>query len=109
MTEPDRQIGFDQLGIANVLRTYTLRVPPHQRDFSWTDREVKALFRDISKAITAGDPEYFLGSIRFYAATCGRSEMDARRNQRATGEDGRVRSTGLAAFRFLKPSPKLET
>ncbi len=63
MTEPDRQIGFDQLGIANVLRTYTLRVPPHQRDFSWTDREVKALFRDISKAITAGDPEYFLGSI----------------------------------------------
>jgi hypothetical protein len=64
MTEPrGGHIGFEQIGIGNVLRTSWLQVPLHQREYSWTDREVNDLFHDIGKAITDNAPEYFLGSI----------------------------------------------
>lgn len=63
MADADRQIGFEQLGIGSVLRSYWLQVPLHQREYSWTDKEVKALFHDINKAILDEAPVYFLGSI----------------------------------------------
>ena len=63
MAETDRQIGFEQLGIGGVIRKYRLAVPLHQREYSWTDKEVTTLFRDISKAISDSQPVYFLGSI----------------------------------------------
>lgn len=61
--DTDRQIGFEQLGIGGVIRKYRLAVPLHQREYSWTDKEVSALFHDINKAISDEQPVYFLGSI----------------------------------------------
>lgn len=63
MPDAERQIGFEQLGIGGVLRSSWLQVPPNQREYSWTEREVKALLHDISKAITGDASEYFLGSL----------------------------------------------
>jgi hypothetical protein len=63
MADSERQIGFEQLGIGNVLRTSWLRVPLNQREYSWTEREVKALLYDVNKAITDDASEYFLGSL----------------------------------------------
>jgi uncharacterized protein with ParB-like and HNH nuclease domain len=40
-----------------------LRVPPNQREYSWKDKHVKALFDDLKNVITARGAEYFLGTI----------------------------------------------
>ena len=63
MTETTAQIGFHQIGLGGVLKQYRLVVPPNQREYSWTDREVVTLFHDFSKAIADGDNSYFLGTI----------------------------------------------
>lgn len=63
MTDSGRQIGFEQPGIAAVLRSSWLGVPLNQREYSWTEREVNSLFQDIYKAISEGSPDYFLGSV----------------------------------------------
>lgn len=63
MADEQRQLGFDQLGIGNVLSRNTLIVPPNQREYSWTDREVMGLLTDLTKAIAANAPEYFLGTV----------------------------------------------
>ena len=57
------EINFSQMGIASVLKQYRLVVPPNQRDYSWTTKEVRTLFQDIAKAINDDDPVYFLGTI----------------------------------------------
>lgn len=63
MPDAGRQIGFEQPGMAAVLRSNWLAVPLNQREYSWTEREVKALFQDINKAISDESPDYFLGSV----------------------------------------------
>jgi hypothetical protein len=57
------QIGFHQIGLGGVLRQYMLGVPPNQREYSWTDKEVTTLLQDFAKAISDQEPEYFLGTI----------------------------------------------
>jgi len=59
----ESQIGFEQLGLANVLKQNTLAVPPNQREYSWTDREVIQILQDFDKAIREGEQPYFLGTI----------------------------------------------
>jgi hypothetical protein len=49
--------------IGNALKTKFLRVPPNQREYSWKDKHVKALFDDLKNIITAKGKEYFLGTI----------------------------------------------
>jgi len=39
------------------------KVPPHQRNFSWTLEEVKQLWDDIVEAIHEDYPKYFLGTV----------------------------------------------
>ena len=59
-----KQVDFEQIGIAGVLKASRLTVPLNQREYSWTPKEVTTLFEDLSKAISderAG--EYFLGMI----------------------------------------------
>ena len=63
MASADRQIGFEQLGIGSVLRSFWLHVPLNQREYSWTDTQVKRLFHDINKALVDDAPVYFLGSL----------------------------------------------
>jgi uncharacterized protein with ParB-like and HNH nuclease domain len=53
-----REIAFDQLGLGNILRSYQLSVPPNQRDYSWTDREVTQLFNDFGRAFNDRE-DYF--------------------------------------------------
>ena len=57
------EIGFAQLGLASILKQNQLSVPPNQREYSWTDREVRTLLQDFAKAISEGDGSYFLGTI----------------------------------------------
>jgi len=56
------QIAFEELGLGSVLKRYLLNVPPNQREYSWTEREVGQLLRDFAKAINE-DGFYFLGTV----------------------------------------------
>lgn len=56
-------ISFSLLGIGSVLKNHHLVVPPNQRDYSWTTKEVNTLFQDITRAIYHNEQEYFLGTI----------------------------------------------
>lgn len=62
MAETKSQIAFEELGLGSVLRQYRLEVPPNQREYSWTEREVTQLFKDFTKAMQEEGP-YFLGTI----------------------------------------------
>jgi hypothetical protein len=53
---PDQTIG-------KALTSYTLHVPPNQREYSWKDKHVEDLFRDFDDAIRLKAAEYFLGSV----------------------------------------------
>jgi len=59
----ESEIGFAQLGLANVLKQNQLVVPPNQREYSWTEKEVRTLLQDFARAIADGDGTYFLGTI----------------------------------------------
>jgi len=63
MTTLRGTISFDHVGIATALKRNRLVVPVNQRDYSWEDRHVLALFQDIAKAISTGKSAYFLGTI----------------------------------------------
>ena len=54
---------FSRLGLAGILAQYDLVVPPNQRDYSWTTKEVTTLFQDFARAISDDDPTYFVGTI----------------------------------------------
>jgi hypothetical protein len=57
-------IDLKQIGIGSILKSHYLKVPPNQREYSWTsDKEVDQLFKDLAKAIADDESEYFLGSI----------------------------------------------
>ena len=59
----DQTFNVSQLGLANILGQNNLTVPPNQRDYSWTSREVKQLFQDFARSIASNDTNYFLGTI----------------------------------------------
>lgn len=63
MATDDSQMAFQQIGLGSLLKQYRLRVPPNQREYSWTDKEVTTLFQDFSKAISLGAGWYFLGAV----------------------------------------------
>ena len=63
MADIESKIGIAPLGLGSVLRQNQLAVPPNQRDYAWTERKIKALFRDFAKAISDGERSYFLGTI----------------------------------------------
>ena len=63
MSNTKGQIGFQQVGIGGVLKQYRLTVPPNQREYSWTDKEVTKLLQDFARAISSEESEYFLGTI----------------------------------------------
>lgn len=51
------------MGIGGILKAYRLVVPANQREYAWTETQVTTLFRDLAKAISDGESEYFLGTI----------------------------------------------
>lgn len=62
MKSPKPEIKIEQKGIVAILKENILKVPPHQREYSWTDKQVGKLFEDLAKAVN-DEPEYFLGTI----------------------------------------------
>ena len=58
-----QDFGFNQLGLASILKQHKLVVPANQRDYSWTEREVTTLLQDFARAIGDDDPTYFVGTI----------------------------------------------
>jgi hypothetical protein len=62
MGETKSQIAFEEMGLGSVLRSYRLEVPPNQREYSWTEREVAQLLHDFTKAMNE-DGAYFLGTL----------------------------------------------
>lgn len=63
MAESKNQIAFEQAGLGSILKQNQLIVPPNQREYAWTDRQVKQLFQDYAKAISDSEQGYFLGTI----------------------------------------------
>jgi hypothetical protein len=64
MPEAKARIEFQEIGIGGVLKQYRLNVPPNQREYSWTDKEVTTLFTDLAKAVSnERAADYFLGTI----------------------------------------------
>jgi uncharacterized protein with ParB-like and HNH nuclease domain len=57
------KISFEDVGIARLLEQHQLRVPLHQREFSWTKEQVNDLYRDVADTIADRKPNYFLGTI----------------------------------------------
>ena len=50
-------------GIGHLISDKKIETPPYQRSFAWKEDQVIDLLRDISDAIRANAPEYFLGTI----------------------------------------------
>jgi Protein of unknown function DUF262/Protein of unknown function (DUF1524) len=63
LASDQNQIGFEQLGLGAVLKRYRVLVPPNQRDYAWTNREVKALLEDLALAISNDEDQHFLGTL----------------------------------------------
>ena len=63
MPDPQTLINIEQAGIGTILKHHHLVVPANQREYAWTDLEVKRLFRDFAQSISANEPSYFLGTI----------------------------------------------
>ena len=52
-------------GLGKILMESRFAVPNHQRDYSWTEDEVRQMFDDVEAAQSAGDETYFLGLMVF--------------------------------------------
>lgn len=63
MPDTQSQIAFKQSGLGSVLKQNQLVVPPNQREYAWTEKEVQQLFQDFAKAISDAEPGYFLGTL----------------------------------------------
>lgn len=55
--------GVINIGLGEILKTKRLIVPPNQRDYSWTKKEVLTLFQDLADAIREREEDYFLGTV----------------------------------------------
>ena len=64
MTSKKTEMKSELQPVGMILKTdFRYKVPPHQRNFSWTLDEVKQLWDDLLEAIQEDRPEYFLGTI----------------------------------------------
>ncbi len=57
------EIRTEAVGLGQVLRSMRLAVPIHQREFAWTDDEVKQLWEDIQRARREEPDGYFVGPM----------------------------------------------
>ena len=63
MSEASRPMANSQtVGLGAILKQYFLRVPPNQREYAWTKREVTTLLTDFAESIQEGG-DYFLGTV----------------------------------------------
>lgn len=55
------EIKYEFLGIGTLIKNRSLRVPIHQRPYSWVDEHVLALLNDIKSNFN--EDEYFIGTV----------------------------------------------
>ena len=60
---PRIKFDFVTMGMGELLKKDRLEVPPNQRSYAWEDRHIITLFQDLNEAISAGNEDYFLGTI----------------------------------------------
>jgi hypothetical protein len=73
------------LNLAGVLtRKGGLKVPRYQRPYTWTEREVRELIRDLSRAFKRGAPFYFIGQIVLVKNQQGKFEISDGQQRLAT-------------------------
>lgn len=63
MAQIRQKMNFDQVGIGTVLARHLVQVPLYQREYCWEDKEVTALFHDLSNAYDSENASYFLGTV----------------------------------------------
>lgn len=92
-----RGFQFTPTGIAGIFKTNRLKVPPYQREYSWTKDEVGTLYNDYSRAKN-DNSDYFLGTI---------VTIKGNRNEPLEIVDGQQRLTTtallIASIRERKP------
>jgi uncharacterized protein with ParB-like and HNH nuclease domain len=59
-------------GIGKLVMDNRFAVPNHQRDYSWTEDEIRELFDDIQSALDKKSSVYFLGLMVFLTMPGGR-------------------------------------
>jgi hypothetical protein len=69
------RIDFDHLGIGAALSHGRFIVPVNQREYSWEDRHIIALFQDFANAISTNKSSYFLGTIVLTGGEPGAPEI----------------------------------
>lgn len=57
------QLEATLIGIGKLIKSSVLDVPPYQRPYSWSDKQVDELYKDISDALLSKNDEYFLGTV----------------------------------------------
>jgi succinylglutamate desuccinylase len=57
------KIDFNLTGIGALLNAELYKVPIYQRSYAWDEADVSDFWDDLSRALTADDPEYFLGTV----------------------------------------------
>jgi hypothetical protein len=73
------------LNLAGVLtRKGGLKVPRYQRPYTWTEREVRELIRDLWGAYERKAPFYFIGQIVLIKNTRGKYEISDGQQRLAT-------------------------
>ena len=60
---PEAGIVFEDVGIGDALLRSRLEVPPNQREYSWEEKHIYALYHDLENAIAITQPSYFLGTV----------------------------------------------
>jgi hypothetical protein len=78
------RLDIERETIGHLLKDSILTVPIHQRSYAWEEEHVSDLYKDLSKALTDGDSEYFLGSIVLVKSSDGSLEVNDGQQRLAT-------------------------
>jgi hypothetical protein len=78
------KIEFENIGIAEVLQRYRLRVPLNQREYAWAQDNVRDLLLDVATAMRKHREVYFLGTIVLTTSENGLLEVSDGQQRLAT-------------------------
>lgn len=51
------------ISVGELLKTERLRIPPYQRSYRWTEKNVRQLLEDVQQSMLAGKKKYRIGSV----------------------------------------------
>lgn len=80
----NEKIGFEHQGIGESLANNRFVVPVNQREYSWEEEHVKALFEDFASALAENKGTYFLGTVVLTKGDKGLPEVSDGQQRLAT-------------------------